>query len=120
MPSVSVMINGKAYRMACDEGQEQHLLGLGERLNTAIDELRTSFGEIGDQRLIVMAAITMADQAAESGRRLGLAEAELARLREEAAESPERERRADAEIADALAGAADRITEIARRLNSSG
>lgn len=119
MPSVSVMINGKAYRMACDEGQEQHLLGLGERLNEAIDDLRSAFGEIGDQRLIVMAAITMADQAAESKRRLDRLEAELSALRAELADGPQRERQAEAELAEAVSVAADRIADIARRLNAN-
>ncbi len=119
MPSVSVMINGKAYRMACDEGQEQHLLGLGERLNEAIDDLRAAFGEIGDQRLIVMAAITMADRAAESARRLAEAKSQLSELRNEASKSPARERQVEEEVARAVNEAAERVTEIARRLNAS-
>lgn len=119
MPSVSVMINGKAYRMACDEGQEPHLLMLGERLNEAIDELRSSFGEIGDQRLIVMAAITMADQAAEAKRRLDRLEVELQTLRSAVADGPQRERAAEADLVQAVSGAADRIADIARRLNAS-
>ena len=62
MPQVNVTINGKVYRMACDDGQEAHLEGLAERLNVTIDRLRQSFGEIGDQRLTVMAG-------ADAGRR---------------------------------------------------
>ncbi|MBN8999629.1 MAG: cell division protein ZapA, partial [Rhizobiales bacterium] len=58
MAQVNVTINGKIYRMACDDGQEAHLESLAERLNETIDRLRGSFGEIGDQRLTVMAAIT--------------------------------------------------------------
>ena len=75
MPHVSVTIAGRAYRMACDEGQEDHLLGLGRFLNDKIDELRDSFGEIGDMRLAVMAGITVADELNEAQRRLQEAEA---------------------------------------------
>ena len=56
MPQVAVQINGKTYRMACDEGQEAHLLDLAQRFNKTIDSLRGSFGEIGDQRLTVVLA----------------------------------------------------------------
>lgn len=119
MPSVSIMINGKAYRMACDEGQEPHLLGLGERLNETIDELRSAFGEIGDQRLIVMAAITMADRAAETHERVGRLEAEIQALRNALADRPERDRQSEQDLASAVNGAADKISDIARRLNAS-
>lgn len=42
MAHVSVTIAGRAYRMACDEGQEEHLLGLGRQLDAKIDALRSS------------------------------------------------------------------------------
>ena len=84
MGQVNVTINDKHYRMACDDGEEAHLAGLAERLNESIEALRERFGEIGDQRLTVMAAITFADQAAEAQRRIAhlehqLSEAENAR-----------------------------------------
>ncbi len=103
------MINGKSYRMACDEGQEQHLLGLGERLNATIDDLRGAFGEIGDQRLIVMAAITMADELSEERRRVARLEEAMDKLRQAGA---------DEQLTKAIAGAADKIGDIARRLNA--
>ncbi len=80
MAQVNVTISGKSYRMACDDGQEAHLISLGERLNGIIDQLRLRFGEIGDQRLTVMAAITMADQFSEAERRAVQLEAEVANL----------------------------------------
>jgi len=93
MGQVNVTINDKHYRMACDDGEEAHLAGLAERLNESIEALRERFGEIGDQRLTVMAAITFADQAAEAQRRIAhlehqLSEAENARL---AAREPPRD-----------------------------
>ena len=51
MIHVSVTIDGKTYRMACDEGQEAHLRALGEKLDGSIQALKTGFGEVGDQRL---------------------------------------------------------------------
>ncbi|MHA1559268.1 MAG: cell division protein ZapA [Alphaproteobacteria bacterium] len=109
MPSVSVTINGKSYRMACDEGQEQHLIDLGDQLNATIDELRGAFGEIGDQRLIVMAAISKADELSEERRRVQRLEEALDQLREAGG---------GAEMAAAIEGAAARIGDIARKLNA--
>ncbi len=54
-PRLRSTIDGKAYRMACDEGQEEHLMGLAQRFDRYVSHLRDSFGEIGDQRLTVMA-----------------------------------------------------------------
>ncbi len=119
MPSVNVTINGKSYRMACDEGQEDHLLGLAEQLNKLIDELRGSFGEIGDLRLVVMAAITMADDRSEARRRIERIEAEMKALNASAAAAGKRLEASDGELAAAIADAAQRITAIARRLNAA-
>ena len=59
MGQVSIIVAGRSYRMSCDDGEEEHLEELGRRYDAAIDELRTVFGEIGDQRLMVMAAVLM-------------------------------------------------------------
>ena len=77
MAQVSVTINGRQFRMACEDGQENHLLHLAQDLDQRISDLRAKFGEIGDTRLTVMAALTVADELAEAGRR-------IARLEEEA------------------------------------
>jgi cell division protein ZapA len=71
MAQVSVSIGGRAYRLACNPGEEKHLEALGRRLDEKIKAMRTSFGEIGDQRLIVMAALTIADEVAEAQARAG-------------------------------------------------
>ena len=73
MAEVNVTVGGRSYRMVCDDGQEEHLSGLGERFDLAINELRKGFGEVGDQRLTVMAALLMTD-------RLGEAEQKIASL----------------------------------------
>ena len=120
MAQVNVTISGKAYRMACDDGQEAHLTALGERLNQTIDMLRERFGEIGDQRLTVMAAITMADQYSETERRLRQVEAEIAGLEEARAAVVERQEQLEANVAGAIDALAERIEGIAHRLNGAG
>ncbi|MCW5698189.1 MAG: cell division protein ZapA [Bauldia sp.] len=120
MSAVNVMINGKSYRMACDDGQESHLLDLAEELNGTIDRLRGDFGEIGDQRLIVMASITMADSLSEMRRQLRQLEADVAALRRSNAMAVERFDANEAGVARALEGAAERISAAARRLGEAG
>ena len=75
MPHVSVTIGGRAYRLACNEGEEQHLVALAAQVDAKITEMRGAFGEIGDQRLVVMAALTIADQLSEANRNLAALEA---------------------------------------------
>ncbi|WP_316860645.1 cell division protein ZapA [uncultured Cohaesibacter sp.] len=82
MVQVNVSINGRAYRMACEDGQEDHLLGLARRFDDMIVQLKENFGEIGDQRLTVMAGIMAMDLLNETeGKTKTLAE-EIAALRD--------------------------------------
>ena len=48
MAQVTVTIDGKAYRMACEEGQEGHLIDLATQFDRYVSHLKTQFGEIGD------------------------------------------------------------------------
>jgi cell division protein ZapA len=66
MSHINVTINGRQYRMACEAGQENRLLRLAG-LEARIANLRGKFGEIGDGRLTVMAALTVADELVDAG-----------------------------------------------------
>jgi cell division protein ZapA len=66
MAQVLVTIDSRKYRLACNEGEEERLARLAGMIDEKIVELRKSFGEIGDQRLVVMAALTIADNLAEA------------------------------------------------------
>ena len=78
MPQVVVTIDGKTFRMACAEGEEDHLTGLAAEVDDRVNELRKSFGEIGDQRLVVMAAIMATDELAEQRRKVAALEQAMA------------------------------------------
>ena len=119
MAQVNVTISGKIYRMACDDGQEEHLAGLAGRLNASIEQLRQRFGEIGDQRLTVMAAITFADQYAEAAERLRQIESEIAALEEARAAVVERQAAAEAGVADAIDAVAERVEAMAARISGA-
>lgn len=118
MAQVNVTISGKTYRMACDDGEENHLADLAERLNSSIEQLRARFGEIGDQRLTVMAAITLADQHAEAERQLAQMEAEVAGLEDAHADVVARHGTAETGVAEAIVAVAERIEAIAARIGA--
>ncbi|RIK98730.1 MAG: cell division protein ZapA [Proteobacteria bacterium] len=119
MKHVNVTINGRQYRMACEEGQEARLAGLARDLDARIADLRGKFGEIGDQRLEVMSALTIADELLDAqGRIRGLQE-EMAALREVRVSATERARATQVAVTAALNAAAERIEKTTRALNSS-
>jgi cell division protein ZapA len=119
MAQVSVTINGRQFRMTCEDGQEEHLEKLARELDSRIGSLRAKFGEIGDTRLTVMAAITVADELAEAGARVKRLEQELAALQDARAAISDRNKAAQASIAAALSAAAERIEGITRKLNQT-
>jgi cell division protein ZapA len=81
MAQVTVTIDGKAYRMACEEGQEDHLTNLATRFDQYVSHLKDQFGEIGDLRVTVMAGIMITDEVTELTRRVSGLESELENLR---------------------------------------
>ncbi|MCV0394198.1 MAG: cell division protein ZapA [Rhizobiaceae bacterium] len=116
MAQVTVTIDGKTYRMACDEGQEEHLSGLAERFDGYIAGLRGSFGEIGDQRLTVMAGIMVMDELTELQKRVTGLESEMATLRRTRDEALVKADKNDAALTGALARLAERIEGLAQRV----
>jgi len=119
MSHVSVTINGRQYRMACEDGQEGHLMRLARDLDQRIDQLRSRFGEIGDMRLTVMAALTVADELVEAGKRLRRIEEELAGLQDARVLAADRTQATHAAVAAALNSAAERIERVTKSLNQS-
>jgi cell division protein ZapA len=117
MAHVSVTINGRQYRMACEDGQENHLIWLSGDLDRRIGQLRAQFGEIGDMRLTMMAALTVADELVEAGKRLRRLEEELAALQDARAVATERAQATQAAVAAALNSAAERIERVIKGLN---
>jgi cell division protein ZapA len=117
MSHINVTINGRQYRMACEEGQEVRLLKLAESLESRVTELRGKFGEIGDARLTVMAALTVCDELLDANARLHALEQELESARNMRTAAVDRARMTQTAVANALNAAADRIEKTAQVLN---
>ena len=118
MAQVTVTIGGRSYRLACNEGEEPHLEALAREVDAKFESMHERFGEIGDQRLLVMTALTFADEFFEARERIGALEAEAGRAAER-----ERAARRDAEIeavaaAQALGELSQRVENLAGALNA--
>lgn len=117
MGQVTVTIADKVYRIACNDGQEEHLYKLAAELNRKIAEMRAAFGEIGDNRLTVMAAITFMDDREDLKRRVAELESEVTAIREQHRATDTLHSKLENEIAAAITQAATKINTITRRLN---
>jgi len=117
MSHINVTINSRQYRMACEDGQESRLLKLADDLENRIGDLRGKFGEIGDQRLEVMAALTTSDELLDANQRIRALEDELNALRDVRAAAADRARATQVAVAAALNVAAERIEKTTQVLN---
>ncbi len=119
MAQVTVQIDGKAYRMACEEGQEGHLTDLAARFDRYVSHLRSQFGEIGDTRLTVMAGIMVMDELSEATKKLQGAEAELNELRASRDNMLASSSKTDALLAATLGELTGQINEIAAKVGGA-
>ena len=110
MPLVNVMVNNRAYTIACDEGEEEHLKALAAHVDAKAREVLGSVGQVGDARMLLMAALLIADEHHDLAGRSGSVtegEKQSLHLRAEQAEKA---------AADALEIASKKLEDIAARL----
>lgn len=117
MAEVTVTINGRTYKMSCDDGQEKHLLGLAGQVNSYVEQMKTTVGQVGDTRLLLMASIMIADHLSETKRRVDTLEKELQRQQSARDQSAQRMGEEQVSIASALEETAARIEDMTRRLS---
>lgn len=109
MATVTVEVNGQSFTLGCADGQERRLQELARSFDGTVRMVAEQVGAIGDLRLTVMAALTMADELAE-------ARAQLARQQEETRLAREAAARVEARAAAALDAAARRVEEVGARV----
>jgi cell division protein ZapA len=113
MPHVSVMMGGRHYRLACEEGQEGQLEALALYVDGKMDMLRGQFAQMDDQRLCTMAALMIADELHETRAKLEALQAEHSltppHAANDALEITDR-------VSDAVNALADRLETLGARL----
>lgn len=118
MAQVTVTIDGKAYRMACEEGQEQHLEKLAGRFDQYVGHLKSQFGEIGDLRITVMAGIMIMDELNELNRKIDSLQGEITTLRSSGEGAAEDKARNEALMVSAVEELTARLQAISAKLLS--
>ena len=116
MPQVTVQIGGRDYKMACGEGEEQHLLSLARSVDERHAQLKRQFGEVGDIRLSIMTAIMMADELNEASRTRAELEAEIVALKAADQNAVEAFDARHADVAEQVSNAAARLERLAVEL----
>ena len=120
MGQVSVTLNGRTYRLECDEGEEAHLIELAEYLSSHVETMKFKFGQVGDDRLILMAALMVADELTEARRQLDEMKTLLAEQRRDRSAADETSKTMQADLAEAIGAASDRVENLIRRLPRRG
>ena len=117
MASITLDINGRRYNLGCDDGEEARLTALGERLDARIRSLADQFGQIGDQRLLLMASLTLMDEYDElAGNMEARADALVSDIQRDAQAASEDAAKAQADAAHALNTMAARVEKVLARL----
>lgn len=117
MAQVTVKINGYAYTVGCEDGQEQHLQAMAAQVEKRVDSIKALGSNSGEARLLVLASLLMADEIHDLRAERDTARAALARATQrEAKERVEVAVAADPELAQRLSRLAGRAEEIAAGL----
>jgi cell division protein ZapA len=119
MAQVIATIAGRQFRLACEDGQEEHLQALAKDIDQRVIDLRRKFGEIGDTRLTVMAALMLEDELVEATQKMRRLEDEVAALQDARLVAGDRAKAASDAVVGAFNSAAERIEGITKKLNQT-
>ncbi len=113
MAQLTIKINGYAYTVGCEDGQEQHLQAMCEQVEKRVESIKALGGNSGEAKLLVLASLLMADE-------LHDLRVELEALRAGAARAAKRataaEAKADPEVVRRLGRLATRAEQLASSL----
>ena len=70
MANVNISFNGKDFLLSCEDGQEDHLDELSNILNNKFNKLKTTLGNIGENKLLLITSITVLDEYYETKKRI--------------------------------------------------
>ena len=118
MGQVSVTLNGRTYRLECGEGEETHLIALAEYLGSHVDTMKRKFGQVGDDRLILMASLLVIDEFWELRRQMQEMKTALAEARRDKSAGDESAKSFKADLAARVSAAADRLELLNERFGS--
>jgi cell division protein ZapA len=118
MGEVSVTLNGRTYRLECGEGEENHLIALAEYLGSHVDTMKRKFGQVGDDRLILMASLLVTDELWELRRQMQELKSALAEARRDRSVADESVKSVQTDLAQRVSSVADRLEMLNQRFGS--
>ncbi|WP_213269649.1 cell division protein ZapA [Hyphomonas sp.] len=62
MAKADIRIRGRSYSIACTPGQEMRVQRLAEQLDARLASISSAVGDIGDDRLLLIAALALMDE----------------------------------------------------------
>jgi cell division protein ZapA len=120
MGQVSVTLNGRTYRLECGEGEETHLIALAEYLGTHVETMKRKFGQVGDDRLILMASLLVADELWELRRQMQELKPAMAEVRRDRSVADESAKSLQSDVAARVGAVAERLEMLNERFGDSG
>jgi len=109
MGQISVTLNGRTCRLECGEGEEAHLIELAEYLGTHVEDMKRKFGQIGDDRLILMASLVVLDELWELRRQMAQMKIAMAEVRRDKSVADESARALQSDLAGRVSSVAQRL-----------
>jgi len=116
MAAVNVVVNGRNYSIACNDGEEERLKKLAAIVDDKLQELTRTVGQIGDQRLMLMAALLLADEFYSQQAKLDEIDKALSDFKTANGELQERVNESEGFAAEKLEAAAKRVENIIQTL----
>jgi cell division protein ZapA len=118
MGQVSVTLNGRTYRLECGEGEEAHLIELAEYLGTHVEAMKRKFGQVGDDRLILMGSLVLADELWELRRQMAEMKIAMAEARRDKSVAEESARSLQSDLASRVGSVAQRLELLNERFGA--
>ena len=112
MSKVTISLNGRAFTIGCEDGQQAYLRDLAAHLDGHVRDLSEKVGQIGDLRLLLMASLIVADEMREAQGRIEVLEDERSELKGRLSQAEARQRAERARAAEAIEAAAARLESL--------
>ena len=113
MAKVTISLNGRAFTIGCEEGQQAYLRELASKIDAHVRDLSEKVGQIGDLRLLLMASLIVADELEETRGELKRAEENLVDQKGLTSQAEARRRADRARAAELIAAAAADLEQLA-------
>ncbi len=112
MAAINVEVNGRPYTVGCEDGQEEHVTALARQFDRQVREISAQVGAVGELRLFLLAALTTADELADTRNRLERVQRGAAAV----SNAPDMSRAVELRAATVIDEAAQRLEALAERV----